>query len=109
VRSLGFRGDSDWWKYCKSGTKPKDIPTNPNVAYKNEWTSWTDFLNTGRGDFRPFKKARIFVRNLGLRNLKEWQKYSRSSKRPKDIPANPPRTYKKVWTNWYDFLATAGS
>jgi hypothetical protein len=34
-------------KWCNSGQKPEDIPSNPERAYKNQWTSWGDFLGTG--------------------------------------------------------------
>jgi hypothetical protein len=30
--------------------------------------------------------------------------YTKSRERPKDIPANPARTYKKEWTDWPDWL-----
>jgi hypothetical protein len=36
VRSLGLQNASEWKEYCKSGNKPKDIPSAPWVVYK-EW------------------------------------------------------------------------
>ena len=45
--------------------------------------------------FRLFEEAREFVRSLGLKNKKEWKKYSSSGKRPDDIPTHPERVYSK--------------
>jgi len=35
VRSLGLKGYDDWEKYCVSGDKPNDIPSNPWQVYSN--------------------------------------------------------------------------
>jgi len=57
--------------------------------------------------WRSFKEARKFVRTLGLKNEKgDWRKYSKSGKRPDDIPTNPYNTYKKEWISWPDFLGS---
>jgi hypothetical protein len=54
-----------------------------------------DWLGTGKiadrlRQFQPFKKARSFVRGLGLKSQSEWYAYSKSGQRPEDIPSNPP-------------------
>ena len=59
-----------------------------------------------RLDAIPFDKARKFARSLKLEGQKDWGEYSKSGKRPKDIPANPRRTYKKEWKGWGDWLGT---
>ena len=57
--------------------------------------------------YRSFTEARKFVRTLGLKNEKDdWRKYSKSGKRPDDIPSNPYNTYKKEWVSWPDFLGS---
>ena len=98
VRSLGLKSQTEWHDYCKSGKKPADIPANPNNVYANDgWAGWGDWLGTGRvlrlRDYRPFKKARAFVRGLGLKSRAEWHDYCKSGKKPADIPANPVRAY----------------
>nr|AIF19118.1 hypothetical protein [uncultured marine thaumarchaeote KM3_85_E11] len=59
-----------------------------------------------RLDAIPFDKARKFARSLKLEGQKDWGEYSKSGKRPKYIPANPRRTYKKEWKGWGDWLGT---
>jgi hypothetical protein len=45
VRKLDFKSVRDWWKYCKSGKKPSNVPGYPNRSYKNNgWKNWPDWL-----------------------------------------------------------------
>ncbi|MDC0153545.1 hypothetical protein OAJ02_02290, partial [Nitrosopumilus sp.] len=110
--SLNLKGQKEWFEYCKSGNKPDDIPSSLPGTYKNKgWTSWGDWLGTGRvADknkvFRPFEEAREFVRSLGLKNQNEWQAYAKSGNKPDDIPSSPPRLYKNKFKGFGDWLGT---
>jgi len=44
VRSLQLKNTREWEEYRNSGKKPDDIPSHPNVIYKNDWISWSDWL-----------------------------------------------------------------
>ena len=58
-----------------------------------------------RGSFRTFEDARVYVRTLGLKSVKEWQAWRKSGARPHDIPSAPDTTYKSSgWKSWGDFL-----
>ena len=71
-----------------------------------------DWLGTGQSrrqlrQYRSFKKARAFVRGLGLKSQREWRDYCKSGKKPADIPANPHRTYANDgWAGLGDWLGT---
>jgi len=111
VRSLKLENRSDWYEICKINKIPNDIPRNPGRSYKNEWIGWGDWLGTGaiaviNRKFRSFEEARKFVRSLGLKNEKEWNKICKTEKIPNDIPRNPRRTYKKNWRGSGDWLGT---
>ena len=56
--------------------------------------------------WRTFAAARTFVRSLGLKNNDDWRAYSRSGKRPDDIPGNPARVYRSDWISLGDWLGT---
>ena len=43
--------------------------------------------------FRSFEEARKFARSLGLNTYEDWQKFSKSGKKPKNIPSAPWETY----------------
>jgi hypothetical protein len=115
VRSLGCKNHLDWVAYCQSGERPSDIPAAPSVSYPKEWSSWGDWLGTGfvhhsLREHLPFKEARVFAHNLGLKSGAEWREYSKSSKRPDDIPANPESVYAKSgWSGMGDWLVKYGS
>jgi hypothetical protein len=109
VRSLGINSETEWREYCRSGKKPVDIPASPETAYaESGWSGWGDWLGTGRRrvtGLRPFKKAREFVRNLGLKSKAEWREYLKSGEAPNDIPTTPNLMYAKVgWAGWGDWL-----
>ena len=44
ARSLQLKNTREWEEYRNSGKKPDDIPSHPNVIYKNDWISWPDWL-----------------------------------------------------------------
>ena len=111
VRSLGLRFTTEWHDYCKSGRKPSDIPSNPDKVYAEVgWVGYSDWLGTGKvvpGQHRSFKKARTFVRSLGLKSGIEWMKYCRSGKKPADLPNAPQSVYlNDGWSGIDDWLGT---
>lgn len=45
VHGLNLKSYETWKKYCVSNNKPNNIPSNPNVYYKNEgWISIKDWI-----------------------------------------------------------------
>ncbi len=109
VHSLKFKSGNEWRKYCNSGNRPLDIPSNPNQVYRqNGWKGMGDWLGTGRianynKKFRPFNDTKKYVQKLKLKNHKEWQKHCNSGNKPEDIPTKCQDIYKK---GWKDFLGT---
>ena len=54
--------------------------------------------------FLPFHKAKKFVQNLNLKNVKEWILYTKSPEFPEFLPKHPSERYKKSWKSFKDFL-----
>ena len=55
--------------------------------------------------YRSFKKARAFVRDLGLVSIKEWREFCKSDMKPDDIPIAPHHIYADDgWNGWGDWL-----
>ena len=111
ARSLKLKDQTEWHKYSKSDKKPEDIPANPRRHYQKEWVSMGDWLGTGyianqNRKYISYNDAKKIVHKLKLKNKDEWVEYSKSGKKPDDIPANPPSPYKKEWKGWGDFLGT---
>ena len=113
MRTLGFHNLREWEAYRRSAQRPRDIPSNPNATYADSgWSGYGDWLGTGNvapqdKTFRKFEEARAFVRSLALRGQSGWALYSRSGKRPVDIPSDPQRVYREQgWVNFGDWLGT---
>jgi hypothetical protein len=88
-----LKSETEWRAYTKSNKKPDDIPASPSRTYAEVgWAGMGDWLGTGRvahrklrdwlgagrlrrSTARPFKKARVFVRGLGLKSVAEWRTY----------------------------------
>ena len=111
VQELKFQNTNEWREWCKTGQKPVNIPSAPNLSYTHSgWVSWSDWLgstNTSNWDkaFLPFEDARILARSLSLKSESEWRSWCISGKRPKNIPASPSHSYKDSgWIGWRDWL-----
>ena len=108
VRNLKLESVDAWWKYCKSGKKPNNIPNSPQGKYPKEWITYSDWLGlkrkkTSKG--RHYNDAREYARSLGFSNKKQWTEFKQSDKLPRDIPKNPEVTYRyKGWVDWEDWL-----
>jgi predicted helicase len=109
ARSLKFENQKQWFEFCKTKNRPKDIPTAPNQVYI-EWKGWGDWLDTGYiasrlRKYQQFEDARAFAHSLNLSNQQQWFEYSKNGDKPEDIPAKPNRTYVgKGWSGWGDWL-----
>lgn len=113
VLTLGLKGQQDWLKYCLTGKKPINIPSNPQNVYKNSgWVGYADWLGTnnvaaGSVVYLEFEEAREYVRNLKLNSKSEWEDFYKSGKKPNNIPSVPRIVYKsKGWIGIGDWLGT---
>jgi superfamily II DNA or RNA helicase len=113
VRKLDLKNKDKWSSWAKSDAKPDNIPASPRSIYAGEgWAGFGDWLGTGtiasfNRTYLPFEEARAIVRRVGLRNQAEWLVWTKSDKRPANIPAAPDRTYKnKGWLSIGDWLGT---
>jgi hypothetical protein len=113
VHGLKLQSFAEWRDYCTSGKKPADIPVNPNQTYvESGWVGYGDWLGTGMvaprlRQYRSFKKARTFVRGLGLKSVADWYQYCKSGKKPDDIPNAPDQKFAGAgWVSWGDWLGT---
>lgn len=114
VRTLNIKSSNGWYLFCKSGNKPKNIPSNPNIIYLNlGWKSFGNWFGTNNihvfnKKFIDFEEARNFSRNLGLKTVTEWVKYCKSGDKPDEIPSSPHQYYKdKGWISNGDWLGTS--
>jgi Phage-integrase repeat unit len=61
VRTLGIKSHPEWLKYCRSGKKPKDIPSSPHGVYRDDgWKNLQDWFGT-RPDRKKFRYSFRYV------------------------------------------------
>ena len=108
VRSLKLKNNTEWKEYCKSGNKPDDIPANPNGTFKKDFKGIPDWLGNGNTRMIPvtYEECRKFAQKNNITKSKEWENFSKSGKRPSNIPGHPQDVYKKEWISWGEFLGT---
>ena len=110
VKKLDINSNSEWIKYCSTENKPSNIPSNPDVFYKNNgWISWYEWLShdnswrSKKQEFLSYNDSKIFIKFMGLKTHRDWVKYSKNN-RPVNIPANPWKIYKE-WIGIKDWLS----
>ncbi len=113
AKELGIKSINDWITNYSSGKITSELPKYPDQFYeKNGWTTWGDFLGTGRiadhlKEYLPFEIARSYVQKLKLKNAKEWKSFCNSVDFPLNIPKTPHNTYKNSgWEGMHDWLGT---
>ena len=104
ARSAGISSSTQYIEWQKNHP---DMPSNPNRSYPDQWTSWGDFLGTGRiykrkEDILPFLEASEKVRLAGISTKAQYRTWHKDHP---DMPSNPPQFYKE-WKGWGDFLGT---
>ena len=109
ARELGLPSTTEWRAYCAGPERPRDIPTNPNIAFRDQWKGWGDWLGTGntKNSFLPFDEARRITRSFGLRTMAQYYDAVRSRVLPHGVPKDPRAAYlNSGWQNWGDWLGT---
>ena len=116
AQSLGLAGKAEWHAWCKEGRRPPNVPSDPAQVYKDAgWQGWGHWLGTGNtkaatGCFLPFADALDVARSLNLANMREWKVWCKEGRRPPNVPADPPKTYKNAgWQGWGHWLGTGNT
>ena len=116
IQSQKIRTRKQFQEWSKSEQRPKDFPSHPQKTYKNRWKGWGNFLGTGnistrkreKGKWMSFDKAKTFVQQLGITNLKDFfeEMKNNSDIFPENFPPNPKAFYTNTgeWVGWNDFL-----
>ena len=113
VQEVGIQSSTEFREWSKAGKRPFNLPSAPDVRYKKEWVSWYHFLGT-KGKRRVVKKwmefaeAQAHVQEVGIQSSTEFREWSKSGKRPFNLPSAPAVKYKKEWKGWPHFLGTKG-
>jgi hypothetical protein len=76
-------------------------------VYKDNWTSWGDFLSTGNisnsdKKFINYEECKKIIIEKGFKSINDFIKWK---DRPKNIPSRPDHIFKNTgWISWSEFL-----
>ena len=86
-----------------AGELPSDA--NTRIREYHRKAGILSFEAMEKAGFLSFEAARTFARTLKLGSVKEWYEYSKSGKRPSNIPGAPDQTYRDAgWISMPDWL-----
>ena len=112
VRNNNIKSETQFQVY----NLPINIPTAPYQYYK-EWTTWGDFLDTGRlqdnllsANYLDYENAKKYIKNslFEIKSERIWKIYVKENKIPNTIPNHPELYYNRKnrgWFGWKDFLS----
>jgi hypothetical protein len=113
VHKLKLKSEKEWKVYCKSGSKPANIPYDPKQVYKNSgYVNFGDWLGSGNQasgslEYLSFEKAREIVRELKIETTSKWKEFVKSGQLPLNIPKAPHYYYRdKGWSSYGDWLGS---
>ncbi len=104
IQKLEIMKQKDWERYCKSDSRPDNIPTHPERIFKQNWKGWGDFLGTGRianqdKTFLSKSDAQKIVQELAkkykIRTIYDWKTAVKEGLIPDSIPKAPWFVYSK--------------
>lgn len=113
LTKIGVRNSTHFEELKKQNRIPSEIPTRPDMFYKNEWESWQDFLSLGKelvtSDFvsNPisYKELKAALRRLGITQRENYFQAITEGRLPSFTPENPELVYGGEWEGWQAFLA----
>ena len=102
MQGLGIKTVRQFKEWNRVGKRPNDIPANPNEVYKSKWKGWNAFF--GKKNWMSYEAAQALMQGLGIKTVRQFKEWRRSSERPNKFPANPNEVYKSKWKGWNAFF-----
>ncbi|WP_020405135.1 gamma-mobile-trio integrase GmtZ [Hahella ganghwensis] len=84
-------------EYQEKRNLDPQLPSSPNETYRDEWQGWTLFLLP-----RTYKSLLDIKLAVKILDIKNSQDYREKRKIYTILPANPDRSFKNEWVDWYD-------
>ncbi|PSV28050.1 integrase repeat-containing protein [Photobacterium sp. GB-72] len=99
ARTLRCGSKADYKRRCKLDPMLHFYPDN---YYKEQWSSWYDFLGTKEKEFYPtLAEASEAARELRCISVADYQKRRKIDPL---LPFDPSKMYSEEWLNWKDYL-----
>jgi hypothetical protein len=111
AHSLNLKSFTEWKKLFKEKKIPSNIPSCPQITYKDKFEGAGIFLGTGivpvkDRNYVTYTQAKKYAQSLKLKNRDEWFKNAKTANFPNNIPVYPERFYKDEFEGIGTFLGT---
>ena len=73
-------------------------------TYNFFWT-FRKVIYVNYNKFLSYTNAKKYIKKIKIKTFREFRKWAKSNKRPRNIPSNPDKVYKKSWRGWKKFLS----
>jgi hypothetical protein len=110
-RKLNLKDYEDWKLYINNGKRFHGFCKNPEDKFKQEWNNYYDWLGITPCKDKDIKnpvsceKAKEFLKDLPVSNLRAWREYCKEGKKPHNMFRYPNTMYKnRGWKGWKYFL-----
>lgn len=109
VRNQRFKSVSDWYIYRRR--KPKYIPNEPDVVYKDfGWINFKDWIGKDieyDKKYLHYEEAKRLLKKLKINTKEKWIGFSQNNVEA-NIPQFPDQYYgNSSWVSWDDWLGMA--
>lgn len=111
VREQGLKSGKEWNIWIKGKSKIYNIPSNPNVYYKDQWISLSDWLDSSVESFNnreyyDYDYCKLIISKMMFNNRNSFYEFTKINT-DKKIPNRPDHVYKKQnkWEGWQIFLS----
>ena len=108
VQTLKIKNHLEWVDYCKSNKRPNNIPSNPQLEYKNKgWIGYGDWLGTnvrGKGNNISYVELIKLIKKTKVKSEKEWFNYWDNNDKPMNVPKHINKTIYNEWKGWDVFF-----
>ena len=94
------------------GGSPIEGITSVNNLYKIEAEEFDKAIKlkvwdkVAKVNYRSYKELKAFAQRLKIKSNIEWFRFTKTNKKPKDVPVAPHQVYKDEWEGWPKFLNT---
>jgi hypothetical protein len=111
VRNQRLKNKKEWDMWIKGKSNFYNIPSNPNIYYKTQWISLSDWLGSGVESFNnreyyEYDYSKLLIGVMKFSNRKSFYEFIKTNT-DKKIPNRPDHVYKKQnkWEGWQKFLS----
>ena len=88
-----IKGAKQWYRL--GDDRPINMPSAPEITYKDEWTNWPEFLKNGKtpnNSFVSYEEASKWAQDNNIKTGAQWFALR---ERPDNLPTYPSNVYKK--------------